>query len=150
MELTPEDFQVLNRTKNKRRILLVNKVDLPPVWDLAALGELDAPVLEISLVQEPGQVMAALTATILELLGTAQFTSSAGSRALLTRARHKQALQQAKQSLEESLNTLLSGLPLDLIAVDIYHALEFLGEVTGETVRENVLDRIFAQFCIGK
>jgi tRNA modification GTPase len=45
---------------------------------------------------------------------------------------------------------LQQGLPLDLIAVDLYAALEFLGEITGETVRENVLDRIFAQFCIGK
>ena len=42
------------------------------------------------------------------------------------------------------------GLPLDLISVGLQGALEHLGEITGETVRENIIDRIFAQFCIGK
>ncbi|HPT83076.1 MAG TPA: tRNA uridine-5-carboxymethylaminomethyl(34) synthesis GTPase MnmE [Limnochordia bacterium] len=147
--LSPEDFQILELTRDMRRIVLVNKTDLPPAWDLAELGELDAPLLEMSLLKEPGRVVTALSETILGLLGE-RVHSSAGSRALVTRARHKQALQQAKKGLEEALNTLLAGLPLDLVAVDLYHALEALGEITGETVRENVLDRIFAEFCIGK
>ncbi len=148
--LTPEDFQILDMTKGSRRILLVNKTDLPPAWELQDLGEIDSPVLEISLVAEPERVVAALSEAILDLVGLAAVHSSAGSRALVTRARHKQALQEAKRFLEESLRTHLAGLPLDLVAVDLYQALEALGEITGETVRENVLDRIFAEFCIGK
>ena len=148
--LTPEDFQILGLTAESRRIVLINKMDLPPVWNLEDLGEINAPVLEVSLVEEPAKVVAALSETILELIGMGAVTSSAGSRALVTRARHKQALQDAHKALGESLHTLRSGMPLDLIAVDLYNALESLGEVTGETVRENVLDRIFAEFCIGK
>lgn len=148
--LTEEDFTVLERTKNMKRILLINKVDLPPLWDLEALGELDHPVLEISLLEKPSQMVETLSATILDLLSKGGLHSSAGSRALITRARHKAALAEAKRSLQEALNTLRGGLPLDLIAVDLYNALEHLGEITGETVRENVLDRIFEQFCIGK
>ena len=72
------------------------------------------------------------------------------SQAIITRARHKAALEQAKGDLEQALETLTSGLPLDLISVGLQGALEHLGEITGETVRENVIDRIFAQFCIGK
>lgn len=60
-------------------------------------------------------------------------------------------MQKAEASLGgQALVTLRRGLPLDLIAVDLYGALEYLGEITGETVRENVLERIFAEFCIGK
>lgn len=147
--LTEEDFTVFERTKEMKRILLINKVDLPPVWEVTALGELDCPILEISLLQGRDLVVASLADAIFQLLGT-QVTSSAGSRALLTRTRHKQALSEARKALHEALNTLQGGLPLDLIAVDLYNALEHFGEITGETVRENVIDRIFAQFCIGK
>ncbi len=149
-ELTAEDFQILEMTKGRRRLVLINKTDLPPAWELEALGAIEAPILEISLRKEPEQVVASLTQAALGLLGTGAINSSAGSRALITRSRHKQALQQALKYLRESLGTLQAGLPLDLIAVDLYHALEALGEITGETVRENVLDRIFAEFCIGK
>lgn len=149
--LTKDDFAVLERTENSKRIVLINKVDLPPLWDVDDLGDLHgAPCLEMSLLQEGSEVVQRLADRIVEFVGRSQITSSAGSRALLTRTRHKQALQAAKGALEESLRTLKQGLPLDLIAVDLYNALEHLGEITGETVRENVLDRIFSQFCIGK
>lgn len=148
--LTPEDFQIMDMTKDSRRIILINKTDLPPAWDLKDLGAVAAPVLEISLVKDPGQVVAALSEAILRLLGAGAVPSSSGTRAFVTRARHKQALHEAQKALEESLRTLLSGLPLDLVAADLYNALEALGEITGETARENVLDRIFAEFCIGK
>lgn len=149
-DLAPEDFQILELTKENRRIVLINKTDLPPAWGLADLGEIAAPVLEISLLKERERVVEALSAAILDLLGSGMVASSAGTRALITRARHKQALQDAERHLREALSTLQAGLPLDLVAVDLYQALEALGEITGETVRENVLDRIFAQFCIGK
>jgi tRNA modification GTPase len=149
--LTEDDFTVLRRTEKSRRIVLINKVDLPPLWDVEALGDLaGAPCLEMSLLKGKPEVIQRLTDVILDLVGSGQITSFAGSRALITRTRHKQALQEAQLALEESSNTLKQGLPLDLIAVDLYSALEHLGEITGETVRENVLDRIFAQFCIGK
>jgi tRNA modification GTPase len=149
--LTAEDHQILEKTKNQKRVILVNKVDLKPVWDLSALGDLgDNPILEISLVDQGQELVDQLAETILTHVGSGSILSSAGSRALVTRTRHKQALTNAKQSLERALATFRAGLPLDLIAVDLYEALEQLGEITGETVRENVLDQIFAQFCIGK
>ncbi len=149
--LTADDFDVLERTKEKRRVVLINKVDLPPLWGISDLGDVgDSPILEMSLLQESRQVVQTLGDVILGLIGRGSITSFAGSRAFITRARHKQALQQAELALQDSLATVNQGFPLDLIAVDLYAALEHLGEITGETVRENVLDRIFAQFCIGK
>lgn len=149
--LSEDDLALLQRTEGRRRLILINKADLPPVWDAVELGELsESPVLETSLVTEDRQVVDELAEAILACIGSGRTVSAVGSRAMLTRARHKQAVQNAQASLRQALETVRQGLPLDLIAVDLYAALEFLGEITGETVRENVLDRIFAQFCIGK
>lgn len=149
--LTDDDFSLLKRTAGRRRLILINKADLPSVWDAAALGDLGgSPVLEVSLVTEDSAVVDQLAETIFACIGSGSTVSFAGSRAFLTRARHKQAVQKAGAALRQALETLHKGLPLDLIAVDLYGALEYLGEITGETVRENVLDRIFAEFCIGK
>lgn len=149
--LTTEDHQILVKTKDQKRVILVNKVDLAPVWDVSALGDLsDEPILEISLVDQGEELVDQLAEVIFSYVGSGNIKSSAGSRALVTRTRHKQALQKARESLEQALATFRGGLPLDLIAVDLYEALERLGEITGETVREHVLDQIFSQFCIGK
>lgn len=149
--LTEEDFQVLERTAQMRRLILVNKVDLESMWNLSELGDLEgAPVLEISLLHDSQKVVDELSKVILDFVQMGSLESSDHSRALVTRARHKKALSEAKEALREALVTLENGLPLDLIAVDLYASLEHLGEITGETVRENILDRIFAQFCIGK
>lgn len=148
--LTKNDFEVLENTKQKRRAVLINKVDLPPLWNLADLGDLgNSPVLEMSLLRNKEEVTEQLAKIILGLIGHTAVDSST-AQPLITRKRHKQALEMAKRELGEALSTLEQGLPLDLIAIDLYGALEHLGEITGETVRENVLDRIFAQFCIGK
>jgi len=69
---------------------------------------------------------------------------------LVTRARHREALARALESLKEAQNTIAMGLPLDLVSVDLQGALEALGQVTGESVSEELVARIFAQFCVGK
>ena len=145
--LEAEDYEVLERTKNKKRIILINKADLPAQWDRADLGVLEGtPVLETSFLQGD---LNQLKKLILDYAGPG-FQHSSSSAPVITRARHKQSLILAQKALQEGLRTLEGGLPLDLIAVDLFNALEHLGEITGETVRENVIDRIFAQFCLGK
>jgi len=148
--LTEEDFQILAQTKDKHRVVVINKSDLPRVWDLADLPQADlggAKIVEISLLE--GELDPVVDA-ILDLVMQGVVREGTSSQAIITRARHKAALEQAKGDLEQALETLTSGLPLDLISVGLQGALEHLGEITGETVRENVIDRIFAQFCIGK
>ena len=69
---------------------------------------------------------------------------------LVTRARHEDALRRALASLQEAQNTLVAALPAELIAVDLHAALATLGEITGATTREEIIQGIFARFCIGK
>ena len=105
------------------------------------------PIVRIS--AETGEGLEELEETIVSQVveGGIDLT---GDSLVVTRARHKQALKEAAASLEAARNTLEMGLPQDLVAVDIRGAAESLGEVTGDTVRDEVIDRIFADFCIGK
>lgn len=69
---------------------------------------------------------------------------------IIANLRHKRALDQAKESLLNTLKGLEKGASLEFIAFEIRSALEALGEVVGETTSEEVLSRIFEQFCLGK
>mgnify|MGYP001390786743 FL=1 len=148
--LSSEDQEILARTKDKLRVVVINKSDLPRVWNVDDLDPEDlgeAPVVEISLLE--GELTPLIDAVV-GLVSKGNIRESSASQAIVTRARHKTALEEAKADLEQALETLSMGLPLDLISVGLQGALEHLGEITGETVRENIIDRIFAQFCIGK
>jgi tRNA modification GTPase len=69
---------------------------------------------------------------------------------LVSSARHKDALRRGLEHIQAAEVTLADGLPLDFVAIDLRAALEALGEITGETATADLLDRIFAEFCIGK
>ena len=69
---------------------------------------------------------------------------------LVTSARHEAALRRAGETVAAARATLAAMLPAELIAVDVHGALQSLGEITGETAREEIIAGIFAQFCIGK
>ena len=69
---------------------------------------------------------------------------------IITNARHFQALSKANQSLSEVMNGLDMGITGDFLAQDIRHSLSHLGEITGEIATDDLLDKIFRDFCIGK
>ena len=73
-----------------------------------------------------------------------------GESALVTSARHSEALRRAAEHLRASFIPLHQGLPLDFVSIDLRAAYDALGEVTGETASEDLLERIFSEFCIGK
>ena len=70
--------------------------------------------------------------------------------AVVSNVRHSRALEEARLSLQHCLRTAESGLPLDFISIDLRAAVDTLGRITGETATEDVIDRIFSDFCIGK
>ena len=128
-------------------ILALNKADLPAVVSVAEAQALwpRAQVVATSTLTRDG--MAALEAAIGELAlgGVAQ-----PSDALVSAARQRNALRRADEQLAAAETTLADHLPLDFVSVDLRAALEALGEITGETATGDLLDRIFAEFCIGK
>lgn len=144
--LSQEDWDILQQTAAKKRVIVVNKIDLPRAWPLEDLP-LDAStkLVEMSLLE--GELDSLLETVVQLVHGGLRFQSE---EALITRSRHKQALHEALDDLAQAQTTLDQGLPVDLIAIGLQGALEHLGEITGETARDTVLERIFAQFCIGK
>jgi tRNA modification GTPase TrmE len=130
-----------------RVLVVVNKADLPPALDREGLAKAagEWPCVWVSAVTGMGL-------DHLEELASKEVLGEAGAQdaILLTRARHKAALEEALAALKEAQATITEGLPLDLVSVDLQAALEALGQVTGESVSEEVVARIFAQFCVGK
>lgn len=147
--LTGEDREILAQVESKNAVYLVNKVDLTGGEEVKEqLREMAGgrPVLKIS----------ALTGEGIEALEEAIFEQVIGAPAiaadalLVNNIRHKNALEKARRCLAEALEGVRAGLPEDLLAIDLREAWEALGEITGSTVAEDIIDRIFANFCIGK
>jgi tRNA modification GTPase len=80
------------------------------------------------------------------LLGSAMLIGET----LVTNPRHREALHRSLEHVQSAVEALDLGVPVDLVAVDVTAAVQALGEVTGETVGEDLLATIFSRFCIGK
>jgi tRNA modification GTPase len=128
-------------------LLVLNKADLPAMCGDAAARELwpGAPIVHTSTIT-PGGV-ADLEAAIAALVLDGQAT---GADPLVASVRHRDALRRAAAALATAGEALGSGIPLDFVALDLRGALDALGEITGETATADLLDHIFATFCIGK
>ncbi|MBI2906959.1 MAG: tRNA uridine-5-carboxymethylaminomethyl(34) synthesis GTPase MnmE [Chloroflexi bacterium] len=141
--LTSADEEICRLLPEKSVLVAANKCDLPP---RAVLSGLVWPVLRISALTGAG--LAELeTEMVGKALGGAVEASDA---ALVANPRHKDALERALLHLDAALAGLRSGLADDFITIDLTAALNSLGEITGETVTEELLETIFSRFCIGK
>src|SRR6266849_3655039 len=129
-------------------IMVVNKVDCVQALEVDQVRSLwpGAPLVRTSTLTGSGLSDLEETIAKLVLAGKALYRDSV----LVTSARHQDALRRAAQHLQGSLATLEQGLPLDFVSIDLRAAFDALGEVTGEAVSEDLLDRIFSEFCIGK
>lgn len=145
--LTEEDHIILEQSKEKKRILLLNKTDLPSVWnpneEPSIAGEM---VIQTSMSQKIG--IETLKEQIKELVFQGQVIIS--NDGMLNNVRHKNSLIHAIKSSEDALDSIEQALPLDILETDFKNCWTYLGEITGETVSEELLDTIFKNFCIGK
>ncbi len=146
--LEAEDREVLNLVKEKRVLIVINKIDLgiSNIVDEEVNRHLQAPILKISVEKKQG--MSQLEEAIVDMVEDGQ--SAARKTPLVSNIRHQAALEKGVQSLEEAQKALEAQMPLEMVAIDIRSAMEAFGEVTGESVGEDLLDRIFQEFCIGK
>jgi tRNA modification GTPase len=147
--LDMDDFEIFEEVQGKKRVVVVNKKDLPSVVSPPEMKDRfqEDPVISISVLKKDG--IEGLKQAIYALLIHREMRLSP-EYLIIANIRHKRALYQVKESLSNALNGLVSGIPLELIAFEIRSALEALGEVVGETTPEEVLNRIFEQFCVGK
>ena len=143
--LKTEDIDILTHTKNKKRVIVINKIDL----DNQKEKELDAgysPIVYTSVVKGEGieELKNVIRQTILgKVTGLDEGT-------VVNNIRHKTALENAGKELESFIESVRQELPLEIQALHLRSSMNFLGEITGVVTTEDILDRIFNEFCIGK
>lgn len=143
-----EDVEVLRATKDKKRIVLVNKTDLGQSKYIEAVKSKtgDSKIIEIS--AKTGSGLEKLSDEIKEIYRIGELALSNG--AVITNMRHKTALIKASEALGRAAYAIESGLPSDIASIDINEAIDALGEITGETVSDDIVNAIFHEFCVGK
>lgn len=143
-ELSTEDVDILEFAKDKEKIVIINKTDLDPKLGLEKLK--DYKYIMMSIVDGTG--IDVLQDEIKRLFFEDKITSS--DDIMVSNIRHIEALRRAIAALESAISDLEVGIPLDLVEVDLNICIDELGNITGKTTTEDVLDRIFSEFCIGK
>jgi tRNA modification GTPase len=132
-------------SRRQRLVVTLNKADLPDNLDAGeTLDALQPVALVESSALQPGGIDALREALAAAALGGERHEFVVGN------VRHQDALRRAARDLETALGALESGTPLDLVSFDVKAAIRALGEITGKNVDDELLDRIFRDFCIGK
>lgn len=147
--LDEEDAEILKLVKGRDAILLLNKDDLTPAVTPDTLHERvkkEVPVITISTRTKDG--LEALTQEITKKVYAGTQAGEEGS--FVTDARQAEVLRQADEHLAAAIRTIEADMGLDFISIDLRSAWEKLGELTGETVGEDIINEIFSKFCIGK
>ena len=143
--LTDNDRELISRLRDKRYIVLINKSDLAQKLDTAELGELQN-VLYIS--AKSGQGLDEIRETIREMFFKNEIDFN--NQLYITNARHKAALVRAAESLGRVRESIGAGVGEDFYTIDMMAAYESLGEIIGETLEDDLADKIFKDFCMGK
>lgn len=146
--LTGEDRRLLVDVKDRPTIVVVNKIDLPQRIELEEVRE-NLPgkgIVEISATQRIGIQL--LEDAITQMVWQGEVVVS--NEPLVASVRHKDALAKALGAIERASLGMDERVGLELVAIDLKEGLDSLGQIVGEVAREDLLDRIFSQFCIGK
>jgi tRNA modification GTPase len=141
---TAADAEILQRCASRPLLLIANKIDLPCASTQPPAG---FPQLAVSC--RDHSAVDLLPDKIQEILAPDLATEMAEG-ALISDLRHKEALLQAREALVSFERLVQDGFPLELAACELRAVLTALGEITGETTTDDILDRIFSRFCIGK
>lgn len=145
--LDENDRNIMDAIQDKKAIVLLNKSDLETQTEAADIRNyLDKPVISISAKEQQG--MDVLKETIQEKFFSGNITFN--DEIYITNIRHKNALAEAKKSLEMVLQSMEDGMPEDFLTIDMMSAYEELGTIIGEAVGEDLVNEIFSKFCMGK
>jgi tRNA modification GTPase len=147
-KLTPQDQQLLTLTKGARRIILLNKTDLPAQITSEELRSYitDEPVFSVSVLNNEG--LDQLEQAIADLFFGGKTTDKDAS--YLSNTRHIALLENAAYSLSEVIEGIEAGMPVDLVQIDMTRCWDYLGEVVGDSVQDELITQLFSQFCLGK
>ncbi len=147
-ELNQDDLTVLEKASEKTALVVLNKIDLPPVFDPADFRDLFGPFPMVKISALTGQGIDALKKAIADLILKGERPVSTSS--IAPNLRQTQALKEASSYFQAAKEAIRDGAPFEIVAFELRSGLDSLGQIVGETTPDEILNRIFEQFCIGK
>ena len=146
--LGKEDLEILELIKNKKAIILLNKIDLDSKIDENEINikAANSKVIKISALNKVG--IDQLYDEITKMFNLSEINLD--QEVVITNIRHKNLIDKAIESTKKAKQTVEDKMPLDIIAIFIKDILEDLGNITGEVVTEDIINEIFSKFCLGK
>ena len=146
-QLDENDEEIMELIRDRKAIVLLNKMDLDPVTTEEMIRErLDKPVIPISAKEEQG--IDRLEQTVKDMFYDGNL--SFNDQIYITNMRQKAALSEALESLKQVMASIQNQMPEDFFSIDMMNAYEELGSITGESVGEDLVNEIFSKFCMGK
>lgn len=143
-DIDEEDRIIIDKIKDKKYIVLLNKVDLDRVITQDIINNLNN---KIRISAKTGKGIDDLKKEIKQLFFNGKISSES---LIISNSRHKQALYRALENCDIALNKVKANEYLDLISIYITSAMKALGEITGDELEEDLLNKIFSEFCVGK
>ena len=140
-KLTQEEQELLDKIKNKKHIIVINKIDLDNKLIIP-----DKNAIQISIKDNKGLDL--LKNRIIEMFNLEEITTN--DMTYLSNARSISILKKSLNMLEEIINSINNNTPIDIIEIDLKNVWSSLGEIIGETYTDELIDEIFSRFCLGK
>ena len=147
-KLDENDDRIIEMMRGKKSIVLLNKSDLETVVTVEEMRKKteNIPVISISAKEEQGIRDLEEKVKEMFLKGDISFND----QIYITNVRQKNSLVEAKDSMEKVVGSIEDGMPEDFYSIDLMDAYESLGNITGESVGEDLINEIFSKFCMGK
>ena len=146
--LTEDDQTLFEVIKNEDVIVIINKTDLEQRLDVSELREMigDMPLIQTSMLKQEG--IDELEIQIKDLFFGGEVQNQ--DMTYVSNSRHISLLKQARQSIQDAIDAAESGIPMDMVQIDLTRTWEILGEILGESASDELIDQLFSQFCLGK
>lgn len=146
--LTEDDQTLFEVIKNEDVIVIINKTDLEQRLDVSELREMigDMPLIQTSMLKQEG--IDELEIQIKDLFFGGDVQNQ--DMTYVSNSRHISLLKQARQSIQDAIDAAESGIPMDMVQIDLTRTWEILGEIIGESASDELIDQLFSQFCLGK
>lgn len=146
--LTEDDQTLFEVIKNEDVIVIINKTDLEQRLDVSELREMigDMPLIQTSMLKQEG--IDELEIQIKDLFFGGEVQNQ--DMTYVSNSRHISLLKQARQSIQDAIDAAESGIPMDMVQIDLTCTWEILGEIIGESASDELIDQLFSQFCLGK
>jgi len=147
-KLNAEDRELMEKLKDRQYLILLNKSDLQNKLDISQLPSfIDKDnIINISTLDKRG--IEELKENI--YAKAVSFDDDSINNVMITNSRHYSLIENAINSLKDARQSLLDNVELDILEIDFLNAVDYLGQITGKSVSESLLDTIFSKFCIGK